>query len=78
MTSPTNIRPSWWHNRDYGVFVANLFGRKAMQHGETSKMVIKKGETFNLRYGVYVHESSELPVEQLTQTYQAYLKHLQQ
>lgn len=57
MASPDNVRPSWWHNRDYGVFVANLFGRKAMRQGDTSKLIVNQGKQFRLRYGIVVHSS---------------------
>jgi hypothetical protein len=30
MTDPANFRPAWWHNRDYGLMVANPFGQEAM------------------------------------------------
>jgi hypothetical protein len=53
--SPGNFRPSWWHNRDYGVFVANPFGQKAMKQGDTSRMDVKRGETFRLRFAVFIH-----------------------
>ena len=33
MAASSNFRESWWHNRDYGVFVANPFGRAAMKQG---------------------------------------------
>jgi putative membrane-bound dehydrogenase-like protein len=59
MASPANVRTSWWHNRDYGLFVANLFGRQAMRQGEPSKLVVKKGEKFVLRYGILIHSSDE-------------------
>ena len=36
MPDPKNPHPSWWHNRDYGVFVSNPFGRKAMKQGKES------------------------------------------
>lgn len=58
MASPTNVRTSWWHNRDYGVFVANLFGRNAMRQGETSKLVVEKGDSFKLKYRVVIHSSA--------------------
>jgi hypothetical protein len=52
---PANFRRSWFHARDYGVLVANPFGRAAFTKGEKSKAVVKKGETFRLRFGVFVH-----------------------
>jgi hypothetical protein len=45
---PDNFRKSWWHNRDYGLMVANPFGRAAMKRGERSVVAVKKGETFRL------------------------------
>ena len=33
MAATQNARPSWWHNRGYGFFAANLFGRSAMRQG---------------------------------------------
>lgn len=50
-----NFRPSWWHNRDYGVFVANAFGRKAMKQGDASRVEVRKGEGFPLRFGAFIH-----------------------
>ena len=45
---PDNFRASWWHNRDYGLMVANPFGRAAMKRGERSVVAVKKGETVRL------------------------------
>lgn len=56
---PKNFRPSWWHNRDYGVFVANPFGRKALTQGELSKIEVKKGERLRLTFGVLIHSSAK-------------------
>lgn len=56
MASPTNFRPSWWHNRDYGLMVANPFGREAMKQGARSALTVKRGETFRLRYGAVIHD----------------------
>lgn len=50
--SPKNQRVSWWHNRGYGVFVANMFGRKAMRQGATSRIDVERDEKFYLGYGV--------------------------
>lgn len=55
LPDPANFRPSWYHVRDYGLLVANPFGRKALTGGETSRVVVKAGERFRLRFGVLVH-----------------------
>ncbi|MAT15670.1 MAG: hypothetical protein CMJ46_10430 [Planctomyces sp.] len=73
MTHPSNARPSWWHNRDYGLFAANLFGRKAMKQGEISKITVQPGEIFKLGFGVYVHEGDP-SVNDLQVTYKRYVK----
>lgn len=58
MADPKNFRQSWFHARDYGVLVANPFGRNAFTKGEKSKVVVRKGETFRLRFGVLVHSGA--------------------
>jgi hypothetical protein len=58
MASPTNFRESWWHNRDYGVFVANAFGRAAMRQGARSAVTVKKGETLRLVFGAMLHDGA--------------------
>lgn len=55
MSSPNNFRTSWWHNRDYGVFVANPFGRQAMQQGDKSTVTIRPGETLRVVFGAVLH-----------------------
>jgi hypothetical protein len=73
MPDPRNFRPSWWHNRDYGVFVANPFGREAMKQGEKSRVEVKKGESFRIRFGALLHSSPmDQPVD-LDQAYQDFL-----
>lgn len=56
---PRNFRSSWWHNRDYGVFVANPFGSKALSQGVVSKIEVKKGESLRLTFGVLIHSSAK-------------------
>jgi hypothetical protein len=55
MPDPKNFRRCWFHARDYGVLVANPFGRNAFTRGERSQVVVWAGETFRLRFGVLVH-----------------------
>jgi len=50
-----NFRVSWWHNRDYGVFVANPFGRAAMKQGLSSVVTVRRGEGFRLRFTAFIH-----------------------
>ncbi len=59
MPAPTNFRESWWHNRDYGVFVANAFGRAAMRQGAQSAVTVKKGESLRLVYGAMLHDGKD-------------------
>jgi hypothetical protein len=72
---PENFRPSWWHARDYGLLVANAFGKNAFTGGEKSRVVVKKGESLTLRYGVLLFShTGETP--RLEEGYQAFLKAL--
>jgi hypothetical protein len=53
-----NFRPSWLHVRDYGLAVANPFGRKALSGGEESRLEIKPGQTLRLRYGLWWYSAA--------------------
>ena len=59
MASPKNFRESWWHNRDYGLFVANPFGRAAMRQGAKSEVLVKRGESMRLVFGAMLHVGAE-------------------
>ena len=63
MPHPANFRPSWFHVRDYGLMVANPFGRRAMTGGEVSSVAVPKGESLRLRFGVlvYGHDDGKEP-----------------
>jgi hypothetical protein len=54
MPHPGNFRRSWFHARDYGLMEANPFGRNAFTGEEKSRVVVKKGETLRLRFGLLV------------------------
>ena len=56
---PENFRPSWFHARDYGLLLANPFGRKAFGAGPPSKVVVKPGEGLRLRFGVLLYNVPE-------------------
>ena len=57
MQSPKNVRKSWFHARDYGLLVANPFGRKALTKGLESLVIVKRGERFRLGFAVLLHTS---------------------
>ena len=68
MCHPANFRPSWFHARDYGLLLANPFGRKAFGKGDASKVVVKRGGTLRLRYGVLLHARPEGSLRRLPPT----------
>lgn len=73
MPHPKNFRSSWFHARDYGFLAANPFGRNAFTQGKKSKVIVKKGEKFRLRFGIFVH-SEMLSQKEIEKAYQQYLK----
>ncbi len=56
---PDNFRSSWWHNRNYGLMVANAFGREAMKQGDRSAVAVGTSESLRMRYGIYFHSREE-------------------
>jgi hypothetical protein len=58
MPDPANFRRSWFHVRDYGLMVANPFGRKALTGGEASRVVVEPSEHFRLRFGMLVFDGT--------------------
>jgi hypothetical protein len=52
MTHPENFRSAWFHARDYGLLVANPFGRHALTKGPPSRIVVRRGESLCLRFGI--------------------------
>lgn len=55
MPGPRNFRKSWFHARDYGLLVANPFGRKVFTGGKASRVPVEPGQTFRLTFGVLVY-----------------------
>lgn len=55
MPDPANFRPSWFHNRNYGLMTANPFGRKSMKQGDESRVEVKLHEKLRLRFGLLLH-----------------------
>jgi hypothetical protein len=76
MPDPANFRPSWFHSRDYGVLVANPFGRAAFTRGEKSRVVVPEGKPLRLRYGVLVYAAQDLDHPRVYRDFLAQLKAL--
>jgi hypothetical protein len=76
MCDPKNFRPSWHHARDYGALVVNPFGQQAFRKGPTSKVVVKPGESFRLRYGVLLHAGPKGAAPDLKAAYADFLSRL--
>lgn len=76
MSDPNNFRPSWFHSRDYGLVVANPFGKKAFtKEGEPSSVPVKNGEHFTLRFAAYIHSTPASEPPDLNAVYQQFTSH---
>ncbi|MBA4017237.1 MAG: hypothetical protein C0483_08695 [Pirellula sp.] len=73
MPHPSNPRPTWWHTRDYGVFVANGFGPRSVDEGAEPRLKVPAGETIMFRYAALVHESDAAKKPDLERVYQHYV-----
>lgn len=71
---PENFRPSWFHVRDYGLMVANPFGRAAFDQGEPSRVTVAPGEALRLRYGVLVHGAAAGENVDLDRAFERYVE----
>jgi hypothetical protein len=72
---PDNVRRCRFHARDYGLLVANPFGVKAFNAGPESRVVVKKGDTLRLRFGVLARTCPGTP-EALKRAYEDCLREM--
>jgi hypothetical protein len=74
---PSNKHRSAWHARGYGLMAANPFGRKGAgfpgRKDNTDLVKLAKGESLNLKYGVYAHDGDTL-AGQVAETYKHFSK----
>lgn len=52
---PENIRPGYWHVRDYGLASINPFGRRSVGGGVDGAHTLPNGTSLTLRYRFLVH-----------------------
>lgn len=58
LTHPENFRESWWHNRDYGILVANPFGRYAMKQGDPSSIRVGRDKPLRIVFGTMIQRQA--------------------
>jgi hypothetical protein len=73
LNHPGNFRKPWFHARDYGLLVANPFGRNAFTEGEKSAVIVPAGEEFRLRYGVWIYGAPQDEAADPADAYRRYL-----
>ena len=78
MPDPANFRPSWFHARDYGVLVANPFGRKAFTKDPESEIVVRRDRPFHLGFGILLHTGADRSWIDLDEAYADYLSVIDQ
>lgn len=59
--SSQNPRRSWWHTRDYGLMVANAFGKRVLPAGSDGTLTVKRGDALTLRYGLLIFDAPLAP-----------------
>jgi hypothetical protein len=74
MPDPDNFGPCRWHVRDYGFMAANPFGKKAFNLGAPGKVIVKKGESLRLSFGILLHGSNDEKSMDFDAAYADYLK----
>jgi hypothetical protein len=72
---PANPHASRFHVRDYGLMVANPFGRKVFGEPEAPRVVIPAGGEYGMRFAVLLHAEPADREPDLQSAYDDCLKH---
>lgn len=73
----TAQRQPWWHTRDYGLMVANFFGRKALPESADGKLTLKRGDTLTLRVALLLFDAPEGETPDFAAVWRAFPKESQ-
>jgi len=74
MADPRNATACRWHTRDYGLMVANPFGRSVFKKGPANRTEVLPGQPFHLRFGILIHASRSEGNSDPAAAYQDFLK----
>jgi len=72
MPYPGNFRESWFHVRDYGLLLANPFGRNAFTGEEKSRVEVNREAPLTLQFGICIY-SVEGEAANCSRLYEQYL-----
>ncbi len=78
MPAPHNFRRCWFHARDYGFVAANPFGVNAFTRGPKSKVVVARGESLRLRFGLWIYAVQDDDPQHYQAAYRDFLSQLEQ
>ncbi|CAN5672345.1 hypothetical protein BH24ACI4_BH24ACI4_23960 [soil metagenome] len=67
----SNPNPTWWHSRDYGVIVANGFGKRVLPAPAEGTLVVKAGDALKLRYDLLLFDTPAAEPIDLAAAYKA-------
>ena len=71
---PANAHAARFHVRDYGLMVANPFGRKVFGEKDESRVVVPKGGSYRMRFAVLLHANSPNAIPDLKAAYEDCLR----
>jgi hypothetical protein len=62
---PQDSRPTWWHVRDYGLMVANAFGKRSLTETDGDpRVIVEPDHPLRLPYVVVAHDADDYDPKQ--------------